>query len=79
MRQRRWMELLKDYDCEILYHPRKANKVADALSWKSAIRVANMMIKKWNLLGPMANSEFRFDVDSLSSMMAILRIEPEII
>ena len=34
MRQRRWLELLKDYDCEILYHPGKANVVADALSRK---------------------------------------------
>ncbi|GJR19086.1 putative reverse transcriptase domain-containing protein [Tanacetum coccineum] len=34
MRQRRWLELLSDYDCEIRYHPRKANVVADALSKK---------------------------------------------
>ncbi|KAI3754885.1 hypothetical protein L1987_54677 [Smallanthus sonchifolius] len=34
MRQRRWLELLKDYDCEILYHPGKENVVADALSRK---------------------------------------------
>nr|GFA88744.1 putative reverse transcriptase domain-containing protein [Tanacetum cinerariifolium] len=34
MRQRRWLELLSDYDCEIRYHPRKANAVADALSHK---------------------------------------------
>ncbi|GKC76856.1 hypothetical protein Tco_1127630 [Tanacetum coccineum] len=32
MRQRRWLELLADYDCEICYHPGKANVVADALS-----------------------------------------------
>ncbi|GJS18937.1 putative reverse transcriptase domain-containing protein [Tanacetum coccineum] len=32
MRQRRWLELLADYDCEIRYHPGKANVVADALS-----------------------------------------------
>ncbi|KAA3480392.1 DNA/RNA polymerases superfamily protein [Gossypium australe] len=32
LRQRRWIELLKDYDCSIEYHPRKANMVADALS-----------------------------------------------
>nr|GEY35025.1 putative reverse transcriptase domain-containing protein [Tanacetum cinerariifolium] len=34
MRQRRWVELLSDYDCEIRYHLRKANVVADALSRK---------------------------------------------
>ena len=36
MRQRRWLELVKDYDVEILYHPGKANVVPDALSRKSA-------------------------------------------
>ena len=35
MRQRRWLELLKDYDCDLLYHPGKANVVADALSRRS--------------------------------------------
>nr|GEY81906.1 hypothetical protein [Tanacetum cinerariifolium] len=34
MRQRRWLELLSDYDCDIHYHSGKANVVADALSWK---------------------------------------------
>ncbi|GKD95827.1 putative reverse transcriptase domain-containing protein, partial [Tanacetum coccineum] len=34
MRQRRWLELLSDYDCEIRYHPGKANVVVDALSMK---------------------------------------------
>ncbi|CAA0811648.1 Uncharacterized mitochondrial protein AtMg00860, partial [Striga hermonthica] len=35
MRQRRWLELVKDYDCTISYHPGQANVVADALSWRS--------------------------------------------
>ncbi|GJZ27220.1 putative reverse transcriptase domain-containing protein [Tanacetum coccineum] len=38
MRQRRWLELLSDYDCEICYHPGKANVVADALSRKERIK-----------------------------------------
>ncbi|GJT59702.1 putative reverse transcriptase domain-containing protein, partial [Tanacetum coccineum] len=38
MRQRRWIELLSDYDCEIHYHPGKANVVADALSQKKRIK-----------------------------------------
>ncbi|GKA18383.1 reverse transcriptase domain-containing protein [Tanacetum coccineum] len=38
MRQHRWLELLADYDCEIRYHPGKANVVADALSQKERIK-----------------------------------------
>ncbi|GJZ22607.1 putative reverse transcriptase domain-containing protein [Tanacetum coccineum] len=38
MRQRHWLELLADYDCEIRYHPGKANFLADALSRKERIK-----------------------------------------
>ncbi|GKC96330.1 putative reverse transcriptase domain-containing protein [Tanacetum coccineum] len=38
IRQRRWLELLADYDCEIRYHPGKANVVAYALSRKERIK-----------------------------------------
>nr|GEV04172.1 putative reverse transcriptase domain-containing protein [Tanacetum cinerariifolium] len=38
MRQRRWIELFSDYDCEICYHPGKANVVADALSRKEQVK-----------------------------------------
>ncbi|GJR31568.1 putative reverse transcriptase domain-containing protein [Tanacetum coccineum] len=47
MRKRRWIELLSDYDCEIRYHPGKANVVADALSQKERekpIRVRALVI-----------------------------------
>ncbi|GKA15836.1 putative reverse transcriptase domain-containing protein [Tanacetum coccineum] len=50
MRQRRWIELFSDYDCEIRYHPGKANVVADALSWKERVkpkrvRAMNMILQ----------------------------------
>jgi hypothetical protein len=41
LRQRRWLELIKDYDLDIQYHPGKANVVVDALSRKSQ---TNMLI-----------------------------------
>jgi hypothetical protein len=40
MRQRRWLELVKNYDLEIHYHSSKANVVADALSGKSYVNMA---------------------------------------
>ncbi|GKF70101.1 putative reverse transcriptase domain-containing protein, partial [Tanacetum coccineum] len=38
MRQHHWLELLADYDCEICYHPGKANVMADSLSQKKRIK-----------------------------------------
>jgi len=49
MRQRRWMEFLKDYDFELHYHPGKVNVVADALSRKS-LHVSSLMIHEMDLL-----------------------------
>ena len=48
IRQRRWMEFLKNYDCTINYHLGKANAVANILSRKT--QVAALMIEKWNML-----------------------------
>ncbi|XP_070050687.1 uncharacterized protein [Nicotiana tomentosiformis] len=42
LRQRRWLELLKDYDIDTLYHPEKANVVVDALSQKSIDILAHL-------------------------------------
>jgi hypothetical protein len=51
LRQRRWLELIKDYDLSIHYHPRKANKVADALSRSGVPKVALQLIADLDRLG----------------------------
>ncbi|XP_073307147.1 uncharacterized protein [Primulina huaijiensis] len=45
MRQRRWLELVKNYDCDISYHPGKANVVADALSRKTSF-IAQLTVQR---------------------------------
>ncbi|XP_070013170.1 uncharacterized protein [Nicotiana sylvestris] len=47
--QRRWLELLKDYDVNILYNPRKANVVVDALSRRSMGSLAHVEAEKRQL------------------------------
>ncbi|KAL4028440.1 hypothetical protein IC575_011637 [Cucumis melo] len=61
MRQRRWLELVKDYDCEILYHPGKANVVADALSRKVAHSAA-LITKQAPLLRDFERAEIAVSV-----------------
>ena len=50
MKQRRWLELLKDYDFSISYHLGKANKVADALNRKWEGLAAHMMVLESKLV-----------------------------
>ena len=49
MRQRRWLELLKDYNFSLNYYPGKANLVADALSRKT-LHISAMMVKELELI-----------------------------
>lgn len=50
MRQRRWMDTLKDYDFSLEYHPGKANVVADALSRQHALAAtAEVMVRQQEL------------------------------
>ena len=48
LRQRRWLELFKDYDCIIDYHPVKANVVADALS-RRTVAAMSLQYSEWRL------------------------------
>nr|GEY24625.1 reverse transcriptase [Tanacetum cinerariifolium] len=69
MRQRHWLELLKDYDTNIQYHPGKANVVADALSRKSGmiagIKVEEEIIRDLEWLDIELYVEFRLDDDNV--------------
>ena len=53
MRQRRWLDVLKDYDCEILYHPGKANVVADALSRKVSAAPIRYLCLRMTVITPL--------------------------
>nr|GFC00230.1 reverse transcriptase [Tanacetum cinerariifolium] len=77
MRQRRWLELLKDYDTNIQYHPGKANVVADALSKKSCmitgLKVEEEIIRDLERLG------IELYVSGQHGYWASLRIESDLI
>ncbi|KAL0556838.1 hypothetical protein IC582_005355 [Cucumis melo] len=75
MRQRRWLELVKDYDCEILYHPGKANVVADALSRKvshSAALITRQAPLHWDL----ERAEIAVSVGAVTMQLAQLTVQP---
>ncbi|KAL5570871.1 hypothetical protein UlMin_020468 [Ulmus minor] len=74
MRQRRWLELVKDYDCEILYHPGKANCVADALSRKSTATVMSI-----RLMPEMLQKDIQeLDMEIISGQLSTLTLQPTI-
>ncbi|WRX25834.1 Reverse transcriptase/retrotransposon-derived protein [Theobroma cacao] len=74
-----WMELLKDYNCTILYHPGKANVVADALSRKSMGSLAHIfadrrfLIKEVHRLGDMG---VHLEVSKANALLAHFRVRP---
>ncbi|XP_050222497.1 uncharacterized protein LOC126672585 [Mercurialis annua] len=79
LRQRRWMELLKDYDCTIQYHPGKANVVVDALSRNSAGSLAHTLVEKRPMIREvhsLFDQGVQLKVSYLGSLLAQMTIKP---
>jgi hypothetical protein len=73
MRQRRWLELIKDYELEIHYHPSKANVVADALSRKSQVN----MLAAYPMLYELAKEFHRLSLGFLNNTQGVtIELEP---
>lgn len=75
MRQRRWLKLVKDYDCEILYHPGKANKVADALSRKISTQLLAIQV----LSIPLQRSIINEGIEIVTGQLGTLTLQPTLI
>jgi hypothetical protein len=73
MRQRRWLELIKDYDLEVHYHPGKANVVADALSRKSQCNCVIMDSK----IATLCDKLCKLNIEVVSSgALSYISVEP---
>nr|GEZ81954.1 retrotransposon protein, putative, Ty3-gypsy subclass [Tanacetum cinerariifolium] len=77
MRQRRWLELLKDYDTNIQYHPRKANVVADALSRKSGM-IAGIKVEE-EIIHDLERLDIELYIHGQHGYWDSLRVEPDLI
>ena len=60
MRQRRWMELLEDYDFTLHYHPGKANVVADALNRTTRGVLVSIASREWQMLETAEQFELQY-------------------
>ena len=82
MRQKRWIELLKDYDCQILYHPRKANAVIDALSRKSMRSLSHIVEQRKEIvkeLHSLLNERCSFEMSEDQHVIAQFRVRLNLI
>ncbi|VVA35062.1 PREDICTED: retrotransposon, partial [Prunus dulcis] len=79
LRQRRWLELIKDYDCTIEHHPGRANVVADALSRKSSGSVAYLRGRYVPLMVELRKLRVELGVDEQGALLATLQVRPVLV
>ena len=76
LRQRRWLELIKDYELIIEYHPGKANVVADALSRKFSATLAYIRTVYVPLLNNMKALRIDLNYDDSGALLANFVVRP---
>ena len=79
IRQPRWLELIKDYDCSINYHQGKANVVADALSWKSFGFSVALLTTRKEIINDLERMGIEIVMGDFQVFMASLTIQPTLI
>ncbi|CAL8168609.1 unnamed protein product [Prunus armeniaca] len=76
MRQRHWLELIKDYDCTIEYHPGRANVVVDALSRKTIANSAHIRTTYLPLLVELRKDGVELGMTQQGEILASLHVRP---
>ena len=76
MRHRRWIELIKEYDCTIEYHPGKANVLADALSHKNKATLGSLIVGKKRQLVELKEMGANLGIDARGGLVAQLLVRP---
>ena len=79
MRQRRWVELIKDYECTIEYHLGKANVVVDALSRKYTGSISHLKAVYLPKLVEFRSSGVRLELTDKGALLATFHIRPVLI
>ena len=79
MHQRRWLELIKDYDLEILYHPGKANVVADTLSRRRNYGVAALLSEQKSILEELRRLDVEVLTKNVQTKLASLQLQPSLL